>query len=127
MDWTPVSISVGAVMGALGRHYANQFWLARRGTGFPYGTLFVNVTGALMIGFIATELEQAVNAPPQVYSALVVGGLGAYTTFSSYILDIETLRRQGSQGVTLLYGLGTPVLGLGGVEMGHWLATWLQR
>lgn len=122
MDWTPVSISAGAVVGALGRYYANQFWVARQGTGFPYGTLVVNLTGAFGIGFAATVLEQGLNSPPQLTNVLLVGFLGAYTTFSTYVLDIDNLRRVNGHGVVLLYGLGTPVLGFVLVELGRLLA-----
>lgn len=122
MDWTPVYISAGAVVGALGRYYANQFWVARQGTGLPYGTLFVNLTGALVMGFAATALGQALNASPQWENVLLVGFLGAYTTFSTYVLDIDNLRRVNAHGVVLLYGLGTPVLGFVGVEIGRLLA-----
>lgn len=120
MDWTPVSISAGAVVGALGRYYANQFWVARQGTGFPYGTMFVNLTGALGIGFAATVLAQGLS--PQLSNALLVGFLGAYTTFSTYVLDIGNLRRQNANGMVLLYGLGTPLLGFVLVELGRLLA-----
>lgn len=122
MDATPIAISAGAIVGALGRYYASQFWIARCGMGFPYGTLFVNMTGALAIGFLATELAPAATPPPQLHNALVVGFLGAYTTFSTYVLDIDNLRQLNTPRVMLLYGLGTPLLGLLGVEAGHLLA-----
>jgi CrcB protein len=124
IDSTPIAISTGAVVGALGRHYTSQFWVAQRGTGFPYGTLFVNLTGACLIGLLATGLEQVLKPPPQFYSALVTGFLGAYTTFSTYILDTETLRHRGSQITTWIYGIGTPLFGFLGVEMGRLLALW---
>ncbi|MEO1070624.1 MAG: CrcB family protein, partial [Cyanobacteria bacterium J06638_6] len=54
IDSTPIAISAGAVVGALGRHYASQFWVTQRGTEFPHGTLFVNLTGAFLIGLLAT-------------------------------------------------------------------------
>ena len=53
MDWFPVTVSLGAICGALGRYYLTLFWTQKKGSLFPYGTMFVNLTGALVIGLVA--------------------------------------------------------------------------
>ena len=52
MSLIPLYISLGAVLGALSRYYLTLFWLKKRES-FPYGTLFANLTGAFLIGFVS--------------------------------------------------------------------------
>jgi len=120
MDWTPVAVGLGAVLGALGRYYLTLFWIQKQGSLFPYGTLFVNLTGAFTIGMVAT-LAPAYGVPVVGQTFMLVGFLGAYTTFSSYILDTVNLSHSTRPIITLLYWLGSPVLGFVCVEMGIWL------
>jgi CrcB protein len=120
MDWTPIAVGFGAIFGALGRYYLTLFWTQKRGSLFPYGTLFVNLTGALVIGIVAT-LAPAYGLPVALQKFVLVGFLGAYTTFSSYILDTANLFRSARSLVALFYWLGSPVLGFLCVELGIWI------
>ncbi len=125
MDWTPLAISVGAVLGALGRYYFSLFWLQRAGDRFPYGTLFVNLTGAFIIGIVATAAPTW-GLPPAWQTLIQTGFLGAYTTFSTYILDTAKLFSSQQRLKGLLYWLGSAVLGFVGVELGIWIGSfWL--
>ena len=117
MNWTPIAVGLGAIFGALGRYYLTLFWAQKKGVLFPYGTLFVNLTGALVMGIVAT-LAPAYGWPEDVQKFLLVGFLGAYTTFSSYILDTTNLFCSARSIVALFYWLGSPVLGLLCVELG---------
>lgn len=120
MDWTPIAIGLGAVGGALSRYYLSLFCLQRWGDRFPYGTLLVNLTGACLMGVIATLIPTWELAAPFQKLALT-GFLGAYTTFSTYILDAAKLL-SGQQWLKgLVYWLGSALLGLLGVELGIWL------
>ncbi|MEM9768754.1 MAG: fluoride efflux transporter CrcB [Cyanobacteria bacterium P01_D01_bin.71] len=120
MDWTPIAISLGAVLGALSRYYCSLFWLQRLGNRFPYGTLFVNLTGALAIGAGAAAISTFRLALPW-QQFFLVGFLGAYTTFSTYILDAVKLHRSQQRLRALLYAFGSAVLGLACAELGLWL------
>jgi CrcB protein len=122
VEWTPIAISIGAVLGALSRYYLTLLWVRYRGIAFPYGTLFVNVTGALMIGFWVTWSTQQGFISLPLQRLVLVGFLGAYTTFSSYILDTANLFNAKQKALGNLYWLGSPVLGLLGIEAGIWLA-----
>jgi CrcB protein len=120
MDWIPVAIGLGAIFGALGRYSLTLFWTQKKGSLFPYGTLFVNLTGALIMGIVAT-LAPVYGLPRVLQTFVLVGFLGAYTTFSSYTLDTTNLFRYSRPIVALSYWLGSPILGFLCVELGIWL------
>ncbi|XGB43615.1 MAG: CrcB family protein [Nodosilinea sp. LVE1205-7] len=109
-------------MGALGRHYANQLWLTRQRSPFPLSTLVVNLTGATLMGFGVTLLQGLLLDWPDLRQLLLVGGLGAYTTFSTYIADTDYLTRAYSWRLGLLYGVGTPLAGVISFWLGRSLA-----
>lgn len=121
MTWIPLMISLGAVVGALSRYYVTLFWIAQRGQRFPYGTLFVNLTGSLLIGFLSIVATK-ITLPIAIQKLIVVGFLGSYTTFSAYTLDAANLFRSRQILPGLLYWLGSPILGLVCVKLGIWIA-----
>ena len=125
MDWTPISISVGAVAGALSRYYMSLFWLQRAGDRFPYGTLFVYLTGAFIIGIVSAAAP-AWGRSPAWQTLIQTGFLGAYTTFSTYILDTAKLFSSQQRLKGLLYWLGSATLGLICVELGLWVGGFWQ-
>ena len=117
MTWVPIAVGVGAVLGALGRYYASLFWARRCGHEFPYGTLFVNLLGAFAIGFLSIALS-ASEISTTVQKLMIVGFLGSFTTFSSYILDSANLFQRQALTRGFFYWLGSPVLGFICVELG---------
>lgn len=114
LDWrTLVAVALGGSIGSVLR-YAVGFAVAQRwGAGFPWGTLLINVTGSLVIGFVA-EISQttAFGITPLARVFMTVGVLGGYTTFSSFAYDSITLAREGAAPLSLGYVLGTVVLGI---------------
>ncbi|MDX2241131.1 MAG: fluoride efflux transporter CrcB [Leptolyngbyaceae cyanobacterium bins.302] len=122
MSWqTPIFISLGAIPGALSRYYVSIYLAQWLGGQFPFGTLFVNVTGAFVIGLFTTYLLDRAIAAPDLRLLVSVGFLGSYTTFSTYTLDAANLWRvNGWVGVG--YWLGSPVLGILGLQLGGLLA-----
>ncbi|PSP13673.1 MAG: fluoride efflux transporter CrcB [Cyanobacteria bacterium SW_11_48_12] len=119
----PIAISLGAIAGALSRYYLSLWFAQRFGTSFPYGTLFVNFTGCLGMGFFVTlALEQITVVSPEIRSLVAVGFLGSYTTFSSYELDTLALLRDRHTAVALLYWISTAVVGLFSAQLGVILA-----
>jgi CrcB protein len=118
----PIAISLGAIPGALSRYYITVLASQWLGSAFPYGTFFINLTGALLMGFFVTfTLERAI-ASPDLRLLVAVGFLGSYTTFSTYTLDTKTLLAQGNYRISLLYWFGSAVLGLICLELGSFLA-----
>jgi len=117
----PLSIALGAIPGALSRYYLTRVCMKKLGGNFPFGTFMVNLSGAFLIGFIAT-LFQATRADLSLNGFVITGFLGSYTTFSTYALDTSNLLKLASYKQALLYGVGSPLMGFLGVELGIALA-----
>ena len=127
----PLLVFVGGGLGALGR-YALAAWLdghgpLRRAVGphFPVGTLAVNLSGCLLIGavagvLLAHEAESPARAGPRLL--LVVGILGGFTTFSSFVLEAVNLIEQGRVWHAVGYVLTSNVLGVLAAVGGGWVA-----
>ncbi len=103
-------VALGGALGSMARYgvsLAAGRWL---GLGFPYGTLFVNLTGSFAMGVLVEVLARHFAASPELRVFLAVGVLGGYTTFSSFSLDAVALWEGGQQATALLYvGLSTAV------------------
>ncbi|MEH2404609.1 fluoride efflux transporter CrcB [Nostoc sp.] len=120
--YIPIVISLGAVPGALSRYYLILFFGRWFGTAFPYGTLFINLTGAFLMGFFATLISRLAIISPGLYLLVAVGFLSSYTTFSTYALDTSNLLRTRNYKAALFYWSGTPILGFISIEIGIFLA-----
>lgn len=119
----PLLIILGAIPGALSRYYLTLICIKKLGMGFPYGTLFINISGSFLIG-MATVFIQPLFHTTYISSLVVVGFLGSYTTFSTYELDSANLFRSGHYPKAIFYWLGSPILGLLSVAIGRFLANW---
>ncbi len=118
----PIAICLGAIPGALSRYYITVWFGQWFGTRFPYGTFFINLTGAFIMGFFVTFTVERSITSPELRLLVATGFLGAYTTFSTYALDTMTLLQSGSYGRSLFYWLGSAVMGAIFVELGSLLA-----
>ncbi|MES9963519.1 MAG: fluoride efflux transporter CrcB [Candidatus Sedimenticola sp. 20ELBAFRAG] len=84
-----LAIAAGGAAGALMRFWVSNGIYSLLGRGFPYGTLVVNVLGSLVMGLLYVMLIERMTAGPELRAALLVGFLGAFTTFSTF--SVETL------------------------------------
>jgi CrcB protein len=116
-----ILISLGAAFGANARYWISVWALQRIGTHFPYGTLFVNLTGSLVLGFlVAFAAQRTLPAPWRLL--LAVGFCGSYTTFSSYAVESVDLFNGGIPWLAWINILGNNLLSLLAVLVGIWLA-----
>ncbi|HBE20791.1 MAG TPA: fluoride efflux transporter CrcB [Cyanobacteria bacterium UBA11149] len=123
----PIAISLGAIAGALSRYYLTLWFAKTFGIDFPFGTLFINLTGCLGMGFFVTfALERVVAISPEIKFMVTTGFLGAYTTFSAYGLESVMLLRDGRFTAAGFYWAGSAILGLISVELGVVLARLLK-
>ena len=111
-------VSLGAVIGANARYFLGAWAAERFGTTFPYGTLIINLTGSLILGFFLALATERALIDPRYRLLIAVGFCGSYTTFSTYTYESITLMLSGSWALGLLNLLGSTVLGLGAVGLG---------
>lgn len=112
-----------ALFGALGSlaRYGVGVWVRSLGVAFPYGTLIVNVVGCLVLGFVSTlALENRVSETVRL--AVVVGFCGAFTTFSTFELEVFNTLLEGRIWVAVLYVVSSLLLGFLAVFLGRMLA-----
>jgi len=92
---TILAVAAGGAVGALLRWWVSQGVYALLGRGFPFGTLVVNAAGSLAMGVVYVLFFERHDIPPEWRAALVVGFLGAFTTFSTFSMDTLLLIQQG--------------------------------
>jgi CrcB protein len=102
-------VMLGGAIGAGLRHLAGGVALARLGPGFPWGTLFVNLAGGLLIGLLTGWFVRA-GANEAMRLFLAVGILGGFTTFSAFSLETFLMVERGEIGIAAAYA-GISVLG----------------
>ncbi len=111
-------VAAGGALGAVGRFWLGGLLLRQIGTGFPWGTLAVNLIGSFAAGYIAIWLEG--RGPSALYwrAFLIVGVLGALTTYSALMLECLLFAKSGRGGLVLGYLAITLVAGLALVWIG---------
>ena len=90
-----VLVGCAGLLGTLARYFISGWADERWGPTFPVGTLMVNLAGCLLIGFLFHSFQDRYLVDPAVRSAILVGFLGGFTTFSSYGLQTFNLARDG--------------------------------
>jgi CrcB protein len=115
-------ISVGAIFGANARYLISRYAAKLLGPAFPYGTLFINVTGSIVVGFFMIWATERVLIDPRWRLLVVVGFCGAFTTFSSYAFETMAYFEQGQWHFMLTNILSNNLLCLAGALAGMALA-----
>jgi fluoride exporter len=113
-----ILVFVGGGLGATMRHVINLVCARTLGTGFPWSTFIINITGSLVMGLIAGYLAFKGEASQPWRLFLMTGILGGYTTFSAFSLDTAILYERGELGLAALYVLGSVALSIAGLFAG---------
>jgi CrcB protein len=111
------AVAFAGALGALAR-WGLGSWFGQRYPGFPWGTLFINVSGSFVLGVLFALLVERAGASPTVRIALTTSLMGAYTTFSTFSLETYRLVEDGAMGQAALNVVGNLVLGLVAVSLG---------
>lgn len=111
-------IAVGGALGAMLRHGTSLGVHAALGRGFPYGTLTVNVVGSLLMGLLYVLLLERATGAGEYRALLLIGFLGAFTTFSSYSIETLELIERGRVPAALGNTLANVLLCLGACWLG---------
>jgi CrcB protein len=115
-------IGAGAFVGANVRFVVSGWAANRLGTGFPYGTLIVNLAGCFLIGLFLGVLTARFDDNVEARLLVATGFLGAETTFSTFAYESVVLLRSGEYGAALWNVLCSTGLGLACTAIGLGLA-----
>ena len=91
-----LTIAVGGALGAMSRYWASTLAEKYNSGQFPLGTFIVNVAGSLLIGFFFVLLTEKIQLAEHYRPLVMIGFLGAFTTFSTFSLDVVLLLQQGN-------------------------------
>ena len=114
-------VAVGGAIGAVARYGVNVSASHLFGHGFPWGTLIVNVVGSFLMGVAIVKFAQIEISAP-LKTMMITGFLGAFTTFSTFSLDIFHFISAGRYWFAISYLLLSIILGLTAVTLGIILA-----
>ncbi|HEX8266852.1 MAG TPA: fluoride efflux transporter CrcB [Pyrinomonadaceae bacterium] len=117
-----LSIAVGGAFGAVTRYLLNISPLAGLFAKFPFPTFFINVAGSFLIGFLLILLTDKFQINDNLRLAVIVGFLGAFTTFSTFEMEIYGLIQEKHFLMALLYLFTSVFIGFISVLCGVWLA-----
>lgn len=121
-------VALGSALGGVGRYACSGLGARWFGESFPWGTLFVNVSGSLLIGVFAAMLPADTRLlSDNARDFLMIGICGGFTTFSSFSLQTLNLARNGEWGAAAGYTAGSVVLCLVAVCIGYFGAVAFAR
>ena len=122
-------VAIGGALGSVSRFWLNGIVSRHFGETFPWGTMIVNVTGSVLIGFFATltAVDGRFFAPASVRTFFMVGLCGGYTTFSSFSLQTLNLANDGQWSRATANVLLSVILCLAGVWLGFAAANQLNQ
>lgn len=113
-----IIVFLGGGIGAALRHAVNRAALSLLGPGFPYGTLFVNVIGGLLMGALAELFLAKAGLSEGSRLFLATGLLGGFTTFSAFSLETALMWQRGEYIALAGYSVGSVSLSLAALFLG---------
>ncbi|GJL91409.1 fluoride efflux transporter CrcB [Hyphococcus sp.] len=113
-----LAVAAGGAFGAMARHGVSKIALHFLGPNFPWGTLAANVAGSFAMGLLIVWLSAREPSSTALRAFLTVGLLGAFTTFSTFSLDVVTLYRDRTVMIAAAYLLASVILSVSGLVAG---------
>ena len=113
-----VSVAIGGAFGAVARYLINVSPAASLFDKFPFPTFLINITGSFLIGFLLIVLTDKVQVSDNLRMAVIVGFIGAFTTFSTFEMEIFGLMREKQLFIAFLYMSLSILIGFAGVLAG---------
>ena len=120
-----IAVAAGGAVGALGRYLVMVGVGAIGATHFPIGTIVVNVIGSFLLGALVEASALVISIGPELRAFLVVGVLGAFTTFSTFSMDVIALVERHDSMQAAAYIVASVVLGVGAFFAAMRLVKWL--
>lgn len=119
MHW--LVIAIGGAVGAMGRYAVNGWVYQLTDHRFPFGTFTVNVLGSFLMGIFYVLIVEKAALPPAARDLLMIGFLGAFTTFSAFSLDALALWQNGHLLLAVIYVATSVILCLMAIFCSIWL------
>lgn len=116
------AIGIGGAFGAIARYLLNISPLSNVFEKFPFPTFIINILGSFLIGFFLILLTDKFTINENLRFAIMVGFLGAFTTFSTFELEIWALIKENLYFTAFLYLFSSVLVGFIGILSGVWLA-----
>ena len=111
-------VFIGGGIGAALRHGVNRAAMAYLGTGFPYGTFFVNIAGGLLMGVLAETFLVKGGGSQEFRLFLTTGILGGFTTFSAFSLEAALMWQRSDYAALGTYVIGSVLLSIAALFVG---------
>ncbi len=122
-----LSVAIGGACGATLRYLINFLPVQNLFGRFPFHTFFINITGSFLIGFLLIVFNDKWAAYENLRIAVMIGFLGAFTTFSTFELEIWQLIEENQYSTAFAYLSASILLGFGGVLAGIWLGKFITN
>ncbi|MFL5675645.1 MAG: fluoride efflux transporter CrcB [Chloroflexota bacterium] len=113
-----VLIGLGGFAGAISRYLVDGVVTDRTAGAFPWGTLAVNLSGSFLLGLLFALTAERAILPADIRGPVMIGFIGAYTTFSTFMLESWLLMESGSYAPAIANLIGSVLLGLVAVVAG---------
>lgn len=117
-----ILVALGGALGAVGRYWVSGYVVNNTDHYLPLGTLTVNVVGSLLMGVCFVLILEKAQLPPMTRQLLMVGFLGAFTTFSTFSLETLTLFQEGHFMSAAIYILLSVLCCIAALAVGLWFA-----
>jgi CrcB protein len=119
MNW--LAVAIGGALGSVARYALSSWIFDITSHKFPYATLIVNVAGSFVMGILFVVIVERAALPPEMRSLLMIGFIGAFTTFSAFSLDALGLWQNGHVLMSVIYMITTIILCLVAISTAIWL------
>lgn len=115
-----LSVATGGAVGALARYWVSGVLVSNTQFKLPYGTMLCNVLGSFLMGICFVLIMEKARISPELRPLLMVGFLGAFTTFSTFSLEAVTMLQEGHIMSAAIYILMSVVLCMVALYSGLW-------
>lgn len=119
MNW--LAVAIGGALGSVARYALSSWIFDITSHKFPYATLIVNVAGSFVMGILFVVIVERAVLPAEMRSLLMIGFIGAFTTFSAFSLDALGLWQNGHVLMSVIYMITTVILCLVAISTAIWL------
>ena len=119
MNW--LAVAIGGALGSVARYALSSWIFDITSHKFPYATLIVNVAGSFVMGILFVVIVERAALSAEMRSLLMIGFIGAFTTFSAFSLDALGLWQNGHVLMSVIYMITTVILCLVAISTAIWL------